>query len=309
MQSQRSSAEEIQELQRTILALKADKESLLKELGTLCEKLAQHSILHHAQERQIYNSLTTQQHAMNHKERAIIETTAKCNQLQEQCDRINQEKLDLLLKKKELQAKILEQGMKQEEMQAVLATTQEDNNLLQSNNLHLQSVVDTLGKSYQSNGAFDTNMVAEFERYRKEQSRKEEGFVKLIESLKEQLKEEAMNRDQLLDDLHAYRKDLHDKNSLLQQIQHDYRNNSTMSLAISNVSAMTERDEPRHQQQHLQQKEGKVDEKILLGDSAHVYPSCHHAASVNGRTEDASQVSASADGGSQVSWLMRTETG
>ncbi|RYH21065.1 hypothetical protein EON65_21625, partial [archaeon] len=318
---QRGSSDQVSELYEQISELSADKEALLTELTSMCEQLAQKQIVHTAQERQLLNSLTSKQYDLNHKEKTCIEAATKHKMLTEQYDKLNQENIRLHMDRKELQEKFLESEKKEQECKLLLATLQAEHNLLMTNYTHLQSVVE----AYQATDGFsDVSVIAEYERFKKDQTRKDEEFKLQMSKIQTQLADEVRYREEVVQELSHCKMELRDKVDLLQQVQQTYMSEGSYYASApmvlsssSNVNASTQpHPAPSHLEPHVGQVERQpLTQSALLDESMLTEGAASHASDTHVQQADQSHTVRSDTASVQsdfqsdrVSWLFPNES-
>lgn len=293
-QLQRSSEAQEQQAQQQYLHLQHENESLRNELTLLANELAKRSVLYAAHERRMMDNMAMTTFNLSKHEKELYEWKGKYEQLQSTYQQVDEERIQLMIQNQEYKKRqdILEEEVEQN--QESIQNLQADLNDASTQNLTLQQMLDNLRGMDSDQLQFQ--LIQEVESIKQTSKNREDNLRQELSSLRDLLSQEALQKDQLLDDLDILRKELRERNDLLSQVQTTFQqggNTSSMmgmsgfvhdQMSSMNMNSMVDDDRddgndgfqhreqdsnivpdyPRHHDGNTVQNES-VEESVLLG--------------------------------------------
>lgn len=263
-----------------------ENDALRRELRKLSDQLAQRAVLYAAQERRMMDSLSIKQYEYTGKEKSLIELQAKFAQLQQQFEKADKERVELTFQSRQLAQTNTDLALQLEELQENLQNVNADMAELSNRNLGLQTMIDNLRGS--TADQIEYNLAQELEKMRISAKAREDLLKKQLEDARMQLSTEAMQRDELLQELQSLRQLTADQSDLLRRAQ------AIGIHADSGMSFVDHYDQSSHSISNSQLP-SHMEDSVSMPKKLHELSETHYK-----------NIESDGEDNESISWLMRS---
>jgi chromosome segregation ATPase len=202
-----------------ISCIEANLEGVKRQLVALSDQLAQRTILYENQERRWRSTMTSKASLFSEKDTELVKLSARFEQLLEQYNRVDAERLQAVMENRDLRATLTSVRSEQIEERQRLNTAEEE---LSTTSQRLQELQIELERIKGADlTELEQTMAAETELIRELASDRESNFLRQVQQLRESLSKASSDRDELIDEIYG----LKERNKSLEFLLHDIRSN------------------------------------------------------------------------------------